>query len=523
MATTLLKIEELINGADMLRNLTVPELVEEAIQNGEGVLTKDGALSVRTGAFTGRSPKDKFVVQDEVSNNLVDWGKVNQPIAEEKFSALLDKVLDHLEKKDKLYYLEASVGADEHYTLPVRAITEYAWHSLFAKQLFLREWPTKGAFDPFTVIYAPSFKADPAVDGTNSETFILVSFAKRTILIGGTEYGGEIKKSIFSVMNFLLPEQNVLSMHCSANVNDENETALFFGLSGTGKTTLSADPERHLIGDDEHGWSPDGVFNIEGGCYAKTINLSRENEPQIYDAIRFGSLIENVVLNEDRTPDYKNISLTENTRAAYPIEFIDNAMIPSRAGHPNTIIFLTADAYGVLPPISKLTKEQAMYHFLSGYTSKLAGTERGVTEPQATFSACFGSPFLPLAPERYADMLGKLIEEHDVDVYLVNTGWTGGAYGEGSRMKLAYTRAMVNAAVNGQLRDVETMKHDIFNVEIPVAIEGVPSDVLNPRDTWSDPARYDVTAKALAMKFKENFTRFTKASESVIAAGPRVI
>ncbi|WP_214795580.1 MULTISPECIES: phosphoenolpyruvate carboxykinase (ATP) [unclassified Exiguobacterium] len=523
MATTLLKIEELINGADMKRNLTVPELVEEAIQNGEGVLTKDGALSVSTGAFTGRSPKDKFVVQDEVSNNLVDWGKVNQPIAEEKFSALLDKVLDHLEKKDKLYYLEASAGADEHYTLPVRAITEYAWHSLFAKQLFLREWPTKGAFDPFTVIYAPSYKADPVVDGTNSETFILVSFAKRTILIGGTEYGGEIKKSIFSVMNFLLPEQNVLSMHCSANVNDANETALFFGLSGTGKTTLSADPERHLIGDDEHGWSPDGVFNIEGGCYAKTINLSRENEPQIYDAIRFGSLIENVVLNEDRTPDYKNISLTENTRAAYPIEFIDNALLPSRAGHPNTIVFLTADAYGVLPPISKLTKEQAMYHFLSGYTSKLAGTERGVTEPQATFSTCFGSPFLPLAPERYADMLGQLIEEHDVDVYLVNTGWTGGAYGEGSRMKLAYTRAMVNAAVNGQLRDVKTMKHDIFNVEIPVAIDGVPSDVLNPRDTWSDPARYDVEAKALAMKFKENFNRFTKASESIIAAGPLVI
>lgn len=523
MATTLLKIEELINGTGMLRNLTVPELVEEAIRNGEGILTKDGALSVSTGAFTGRSPKDKFVVQDEVSNNLVDWGKVNQPIAEEKFTVLLDKVLTHLEQKDKLYYLEASAGADEHYTLPVRAITEYAWHSLFAKQLFLREWPTEGAFDPFTVIYAPSYKADPAVDGTNSETFILVSFAKRTILIGGTEYGGEIKKGIFSVMNFLLPEQHVLSMHCSANVNDANETALFFGLSGTGKTTLSADTERHLIGDDEHGWSPDGIFNIEGGCYAKTINLSRENEPQIYDAIRFGSIIENVVLNDDRSPDYKNISLTENTRTAYPIEFIDNAMLPSRAGHPNTIVFLTADAYGVLPPISKLTKEQAMYHFLSGYTSKLAGTERGVTEPQATFSTCFGSPFLPLPPERYADMLGKLIEQHDVDVYLVNTGWTGGAYGEGSRMKLAYTRAMVNAAVNGELRDVETMRHEIFNVDIPVSIKGVPSDVLNPRDTWSDASRYDAEAKALALKFKENFKRFTKASEAVVAAGPLVI
>ncbi len=523
MATTLLKIEELLKGADMMRNLTVPELVEEAIRNGEGVLTKDGALSVSTGKFTGRSPKDKFVVQDEVSNHLVDWGPVNQPIAEEKFTALLDKVLTHLETKDKLYYLEASAGADEHYTLPVRAITEYAWHNLFAKQLFLREWPTKGAFEPFTVIYAPSYKADPIIDGTNSETFILVSFAKRTILIGGTEYGGEIKKSIFSVMNFLLPEQHVLSMHCSANVSDAGETALFFGLSGTGKTTLSADPERHLIGDDEHGWSPDGVFNIEGGCYAKTINLSRENEPEIYDAIRFGSLIENVVLDENRAPDYKNISLTENTRAAYPIQFIDNAMLPSRAGHPNTIVFLTADAYGVLPPISKLTKEQAMYHFLSGYTSKLAGTERGVTEPQATFSTCFGSPFLPLAPERYADMLGTLIEKHDVDVYLVNTGWTGGAYGEGSRMKLAYTRAMVNAAVNGKLRDVETTRHDIFNVEIPRHIDGVPGDVLNPRDTWKDGARYDAEATALARKFQDNFKRFTKASEAVVAAGPIIV
>lgn len=523
MATTLLKIEELIKGADMMRNLTVPELVEEAIRNGEGVLTKDGALSVSTGKFTGRSPKDKFVVQDEVSNHLVNWGPVNQPIAEEKFTALLDKVLTHLETKDKLYYLEASAGADEHYTLPVRAITEYAWHNLFAKQLFLRKWPTQGAFDPFTVIYAPSYKADPEVDGTNSETFILVSFAKRTILIGGTEYGGEIKKSIFSVMNFLLPEQHVLSMHCSANVSDAGETALFFGLSGTGKTTLSADTERHLIGDDEHGWSPDGVFNIEGGCYAKTINLSRENEPQIYDAIRFGSLIENVVLDEERAPDYQNISLTENTRAAYPIQFIDNAMLPSRAGHPNTIVFLTADAYGVLPPISKLTKEQAMYHFLSGYTSKLAGTERGVTEPQATFSTCFGSPFLPLAPERYADMLGTLIEKHDVDVYLVNTGWTGGVYGEGSRMKLAYTRAMVNAAVNGKLRDVETTRHDIFNVEIPRHIDGVPDDVLNPRGTWKDGARYDTEAAALARKFQDNFKRFTKASEAVVAAGPIIV
>ena len=523
MATTLLKIEEFMNGADMLRNLSVPELVEEAIRNGEGVLTKDGALSVSTGAFTGRSPKDKFVVQDEVSRQLVDWGPVNQPLAEERFTALLDKVLAHLGEKEKLYYLEASAGADEHYTLPVRAVTEYAWHSLFAKQLFLRDVATTSAFDPFTVIYAPSYKADPAVDGTNSETFIIVSFAKRTILIGGTEYGGEIKKSIFSVMNFLLPEQNVLSMHCSANVNDANETALFFGLSGTGKTTLSADPERHLIGDDEHGWSADGVFNIEGGCYAKTINLSRENEPQIYDAIRFGALLENVVLNDDRSPDYKNISLTENTRTAYPIEFIDNAILPSRAGHPNTIVFLTADAYGVLPPISKLTKEQAMYHFLSGYTSKLAGTERGVTEPQATFSTCFGSPFLPLAPERYATMLGQLIETHQVDVYLVNTGWTGGAYGVGSRMKLAYTRAMVNAAVNGQLRDVETTRHELFNVEIPVAIDGVPRDVLNPRDTWADGAAYDEAAKSLAMKFNENFKRFTQASETVIAAGPLVM
>lgn len=523
MATKLLKIEELLNGGNVQRNLTVSELVEESVRNSEGVLTKDGALSVSTGKFTGRSPKDKFIVKDEVSNHVVDWGNINQPIDAMYFDALLEKVVAHLEQKERLYYLEAAAGADSHYKLPVRVLTEYAWHNLFAKQLFLREWPEQAAFEPFTVIYAPSYQADPEIDGTNSETFIIVSLAKRTILIGGTEYGGEIKKSIFSIMNFLLPESGVLSMHCSANVSDNGESALFFGLSGTGKTTLSADPNRHLIGDDEHGWSDEGIFNIEGGCYAKTINLSRENEPEIYDAIRFGTIIENVILRDDRSADYADTSLTENTRAAYPIDYIHNAKLPSKAGHPNTIIFLTADAYGVLPPISKLTKEQAMYHFLSGYTSKLAGTERGITEPQATFSTCFGSPFLPLAPERYADMLGALIDRHQVEVYLVNTGWTGGPYGEGSRMKLSYTRAMVNAAIEGKLRNVETFKHDIFNVNIPVAIEGVPADVLNPRQTWTDTARYDEQANMLARKFQENFKRFTQVEEAVLMAGPTIV
>ncbi|HAL01216.1 MAG TPA: phosphoenolpyruvate carboxykinase (ATP), partial [Exiguobacterium sp.] len=365
MPMTVLNIEELLKKEHVFKQLSVAELVEHAIRNEEGVLTENGALSVETGKFTGRSPKDKFIVRDSSCESHIDWGHVNQPMDGDKFEQLLQKVLRYMNEADQLYYTEAAAGADTHFTLPVRVLTQYAWHNLFAKQLFLREYPEVAAFEPFTVVYAPHFKADPTVDGTNSETFIAMSFEHRIVLIGGTEYAGEIKKSIFSVMNYLLPQENVLSMHCSANVGHEGDVALFFGLSGTGKTTLSADDSRQLIGDDEHGWSHDGVFNIEGGCYAKTVNLSREKEPQIFDAIRFGTVLENVVLDESRHPDYDDTSLTENTRAAYPITAIDNIAVPSRAGHPKTIVFLTADAYGVLPPISKLTKEQAMYHFLS--------------------------------------------------------------------------------------------------------------------------------------------------------------
>ncbi|HDR3340185.1 TPA: phosphoenolpyruvate carboxykinase (ATP), partial [Bacillus anthracis] len=397
-----------------------------------------------------------------------------------------------------------------------------AWHNLFVHQLFIR--PTEEELttheSEFTIVSAPNFKADPAVDGTNSEAFIMVSFEKRIVLIGGTEYAGEMKKSIFSIMNFLLPEQDILSMHCSANVGEEGDVALFFGLSGTGKTTLSADPNRKLIGDDEHGWSDNGVFNIEGGCYAKCVNLSHEKEPQIFDAITFGSVLENVIINDQtRIADYNDTTLTENTRAAYPMHAIDNIILPSVAGHPNTIIFLTADASGVLPPISKLSKEQAMYHFLSGYTSKLAGTERGVTSPQATFSTCFGSPFLPLDASRYAEMLGEKIEKHDAKVFLVNTGWTGGEYGVGKRMNLGYTRAMIQAALNGELAKTETAKHDIFGLEVPLHVPGVPDEVLMPEQTWADKAAYKAKAIELANEFKANFKKFDSVSEDIINLG----
>lgn len=392
----------------------------------------------------------------------------------------------------------------------------------FAHQLFIRpsEEELLSHKADFTVISAPNFKANPAVDGTNSETFIIVSMEKRIVLIGGTEYAGEMKKSIFSIMNYLLPEQNILPMHCSANVGEKGDVTLFFGLSGTGKTTLSADSGRKLIGDDEHGWSDNGVFNIEGGCYAKCIDLTRENEPQIFDAIKFGTVLENVVVDPTtRTADYTDSSLTENTRAAYPIQYIDNIVDPSVAGHPNTIIFLTADAFGVLPPISKLTKEQAMYHFLSGFTSKLAGTERGITSPQPAFSTCFGSPFLPLHATVYAEMLGKKIDEHGAQVFLVNTGWTGGEYGVGSRMKLSYTRTMVRAAIEGKLTDVETTKDAVFGLDIPTSIDGVPSEVLIPRNAWEDKAAYDQKASELAQSFRENFKKFGTVSEEISLKG----
>ncbi|WNS74674.1 phosphoenolpyruvate carboxykinase (ATP) [Bacillus sp. DTU_2020_1000418_1_SI_GHA_SEK_038] len=516
------KLTELLKGNNIQVQLSVPQLVEKVLNRKEGSLTSTGAVCATTGKYTGRSPKDKYIVEEASSKDKVDWGNVNQPISEEAFSSLYDKVITYLKEKDEVFVFKGFAGADKKHRLPIQVINEYAWHNLFAHQLFIR--PTdEDLLDhqaEFTVISAPNFKADPAVDGTNSETFIIVSFERRTVLIGGTEYAGEIKKSIFSVMNYLLPENGILPMHCSANVGLEGDVALFFGLSGTGKTTLSADPNRRLIGDDEHGWSPNGVFNIEGGCYAKTIGLTREKEPQIFDAIRFGSVLENVVINsESRVADYDDNTLTENTRAAYPLQAIDNIVDPSIAGHPNTIVFLTADAFGVLPPIAKLSKEQAMYHFLSGYTSKLAGTERGITSPQATFSTCFGSPFLPLPATEYAEMLGKKIDEHNAKVFLVNTGWTGGEYGVGNRMKLAYTRAMVQSALEGELNNVETIKDEIFGLEIPLHVPGVPDEVLQPSKTWADQAAYDEKAKELASKFRENFKKFSNVSAEIEEQG----
>lgn len=517
-------LKELLASKQVQDNLSVPELVEKILSRKEGTLSASGAIRATTGEYTGRSPKDRFIVQDDVSEDLVDWGKVNKPFNKDSFEILYEKVLTYLKEKDELFSFKGFAGADEKYRLPVQVINEHAWHNLFSHQMLIRptENELKNHQAEFTIIAAPTFKADPEVDDTNSEAFVLISFEKRIVLIGGTEYAGEIKKSVFSIMNYLLPQQDVLSMHCSANVGQEGDVALFFGLSGTGKTTLSADPYRRLIGDDEHGWSPNGVFNIEGGCYAKCINLTEEKEPQIYSAIRFGSVLENVILDDEtRIPDYDDVSLTENTRAAYPLENIDNIVTPSVAGHPNAIIFLTADASGTLPPISKLSKEQAMYHFLSGYTSKLAGTERGVTEPQPTFSTCFGAPFLPLDPAVYAEMLGDKINQYNSNVFLVNTGWTGGMYGVGERMELAYTRAMIHAALEGELNAIETIEDEVFGLSIPIHVPGVPDEVLVPRNTWEDKDAYDVAAQDLATEFHKNFENFTEVSDAIKQAGPK--
>jgi phosphoenolpyruvate carboxykinase (ATP) len=515
------ELNALLKGENVQIQLSVPQLVEKVLTREEGSLTSTGAVRATTGKYTGRSPKDKYIVEENSVKSKIDWVS-NQPISEEIFSNLYTKVLDYLKVQEEVFVFKGFAGADKKYRLPIQVINEYAWHNLFAHQLFIRpnDEELLDHQSQFTVISAPNFKANPAVDGTKSETFIIISFEKRVVLIGGTEYAGEMKKSIFSIMNYLLPEQDIFSMHCSANVGREGDVALFFGLSGTGKTTLSADANRRLIGDDEHGWSPNGVFNIEGGCYAKCINLTREKEPQIYDAISFGAVLENVVLNhESRVADYDDNSLTENTRAAYPLQSISNIVDPSVAGHPNTIVFLTADAFGVLPPISKLTKEQAMYHFLSGFTSKLAGTERGITSPEATFSTCFGSPFLPLPATVYAEMLGKKIDEHNSQVFLVNTGWTGGEYGVGSRMKLAYTRAMVQAALEGELMNVESVTDPIFGLEIPLHVAGVPDEVLQPNKTWADQAAYELKAKELATKFRENFKKFTNVPVDIEEKG----
>ena len=509
-------------------NLSPPQLVQQALVRREAQLAADGALAALTGKRTGRSPGDKFVVRYEGSQSAehIAWGNVNQPIRPEIFERLWARVTAYLQGRE-IYILDALVGADPRYALEVRLITELAWHALFARQLFRRnEAPDSGstaALAPWTVVAAPRFLADPVVDDTKSETAVILDTERRIVLICGTEYAGEIKKSIFTVMNYVLPSFGVLSMHCSANVDDVGDTALFFGLSGTGKTTLSADPERRLIGDDEHGWSDHGVFNIEGGCYAKCIDLSHEKEPQIYDAIRFGAVLENVVLDPlSGEPDFGDDSITENTRAAYPIEFIPGAELSGMAGHPRTILFLTADAFGVLPPIARLSPEQARYHFLSGYTAKLAGTEVGVTGPEATFSTCFGAPFLPLPPQVYAEMLGAKMVRHSVRVFLINTGWTGGVYGQGRRISLAHTRAMVRAALTGALDDVPTYTDPLFGLHVPRWIDGVPETILQPRKTWDDPQAYDLRARELAGRFVENFRRFGEVDAAVLEAGPRI-
>lgn len=516
------KLTQLINGDNARHNLSVSQLVEKVLERKEGILTSTGAIRATTGAYTGRSPRDKFYVKEPSIVNKIEWGNINQPISESVFDKLYSKVISHLKERDEFYIFYGFAGADKRYQLPLQVVNEYAWHNLFASQLFIRD--SENSFPlskkPFTILSAPYFKADPKVDGTHSETFIIISLEKRTILIGGTEYAGEMKKAIFSVMNYLLPENNVLSMHCSANVGFEGDVALFFGLSGTGKTTLSADSNRRLIGDDEHGWSTSGIFNIEGGCYAKCINLTAKKEPQIFNAIRYGAVLENVVVdNETREVDYHNSSFTENTRAAYSLDAIDKVITPSIAGHPQSIVFLSADAFGVLPPISILTREQAMYYFLSGYTSKLAGTERGVTAPEATFSPCFGSPFLPLQATRYAKMLGQKIDEYDVKVFLVNTGWTGGEYGVGKRINLNYTRSMVQAAIEGDLDNIETIKDEIFGLHIPIHVPGVPDDKLQPHLTWNSQDAYDKKAKELATKFKSNFKRFSHVFSDLDKAG----
>ncbi|WP_100373840.1 phosphoenolpyruvate carboxykinase (ATP) [Bacillus sp. FJAT-45037] len=520
------ELDQLVTSEHAHHDLPISALIEKSLTRKEGRLTASGALSVTTGTYTGRSPKDKFIVNEPSVTDKIDWGPVNQPIEKEVFANLYKKVLDHLGTKEEIFVSKGFAGADKEYRLSLKVINEFAWHQAFARQLFIRpneEELHEDEMTDFTIVSAPTFKADPSIDGTRSETFIIISFEERIVLIGGTEYAGEMKKSIFSIMNYMLPEQNVLSMHCSANTGKEGDVALFFGLSGTGKTTLSADPNRYLIGDDEHGWSANGVFNVEGGCYAKCINLSEEKEPQIWNAIRFGTVLENVVIDEKTAmPDFDTTTLTENTRAAYPLEAIPNALAQSVAGHPNTIIFLTADAFGVLPPISKLTKEQAMYHFLSGYTSKLAGTERGITSPEATFSTCFGAPFLPLPAARYAEMLGEKISQHAVEVFLVNTGWSGGSYGVGKRMNLPYTRAMIQAALQGELTQSETTIDPIFGLHVPLHCPGVPDEVLHPRDTWEDPAAYDEKAKQLAADFDMNFKKFADVSDEIKAAGPKI-
>ena len=514
-----------IKNAKAFWNLSSKELSKIAVEKGQAKITSQGAIAINTGEFTGRSPLDRFIVKDNLTKEHVWWGDVNQSFDENKFDLLHEKMLKHLEGKE-LYVRDAYACAEEKYRMNIRVVNEYSWSNLFAYNMFLRPNDIEiENFEPeWVILNAPSFLADPKKDGTRKHNFAILNFTKKIILIGGTGYTGEIKKGIFSALNFILPHQkNVLSMHCSANSGKKGDTAIFFGLSGTGKTTLSADPNRNLIGDDEHGWSDETIFNFEGGCYAKCIDLSQEKEPDIYSAVKQGALLENISYypNTNRV-NYEDDSITQNTRVSYPIDFIKNITKPSFAKNPKNIFFLTADAFGVLPPVSKLTKGQAMFHFISGYTAKVAGTEEGVTEPQTTFSACFGAPFMPLHPTKYAEMLGVKMKKHDVNVWLINTGWSGGSYGTGKRISLKYTRAMITAILNNEINDVLYTKHEIFGLKMPNSCPNVPSELLNPKNTWENKNDYDLKAKELANAFNQNFKQFAdNASEEILEAAPK--
>ena len=501
-------------------------LAEDTLLNGQGVLANSGALAIDTGEFTGRSPKDRFIVNDDNTRDTVWWGEINKPFEVKDYKRLYNRLTAYLSNRD-IYARDTYACADPDHRQNIRVITEYPWSNLFAHNMFLR--PTHEEIQDFepqwNVICAPGFYADPEIDNTRQHNFAIINFSEKCIIIGGTGYTGEIKKGIFSVLNYILPkEKGVLSMHCSANIGEEGDTAVFFGLSGTGKTTLSADPERKLIGDDEHGWDQKGVFNFEGGCYAKCIDLTEEKEPDIFNAIKFNALLENVQFADGTSDvDFTDNSTTENTRVSYPIHHIDNIANPSRGPVPQNIFFLTCDAFGVLPPISKLTAGQAMYQFISGYTAKVAGTEAGITEPQTTFSACFGAPFLPLHPTEYAEMLGQKMKEHQVNIWLINTGWSGGPHGVGSRIDLKYTRAMISAALKGELENAETEEHEVFGLKMPKECPNVPSEILNPKNTWDDKNAYDEKADLLARKFNENFEQFKdNASQELLEAAPRV-
>jgi phosphoenolpyruvate carboxykinase (ATP) len=516
------------NNHNLHYQLTPDELVNDTLRLQEGILNDTGALVIRTGEFTGRSPRDKFTVKDELTANTVHWNDFNIPIDEKYFHIIQQKITDYLNAKKELWVRDAYACADSRYRLNIRVVNERPGINLFAYNMFLR--PTEEQLENFTpdwhILSAPGLKLDPQECGTRQHNAAVISFKHKTILIAGTGYTGETKKGIFSVLNYILPqEKGVLPMHCSANMGSEGDTALFFGLSGTGKTTLSADPQRKLIGDDEHGWTSNGIFNFEGGCYAKCIDLSEEKEPEIFHAIRPGALVENTTFFPNSTTiNFADKSVTENTRVSYPLDFISNAQEPSIGNVPSNIFFLTCDAYGVLPPVSRLTPAQAMYQFISGYTAKVAGTEAGVTEPKSTFSACFGAPFLPLHPGRYAAMLGERLRKNNVKVWMINTGWTGGGYGTGSRIKLAYTRAMITAALEGKLDNAEFEQHPVFGVEMPKSCAGVPAEMLNPQNTWADKVAYDIAARSLAKQFVANFEKYAAGvAEEVLEAAPKVL